>query len=190
MTTPTISKALPFDVAPGGAFPQIMPSPYRVIYDTTVSPSAPAIGIGNLYPAWSTVVSVANQFQGPCDIYIRNGSQIPAGNYNMPASWNLVVDSHGTTVPNGVYFNNSPIKLSSESFATITFQESGNYTFTMSNPGMVIENVVLALGTGAYLINGTNLGALFLREVVISSSGQGLMNGGAATNIVTAIDQV
>jgi len=190
MTTPTISKALPFDAAPGGAFPQIMPSPYRVIYDTTVSPTAPAIGIGNLYPSWATVVAVANQFQGPCDIYIRNGSNIPAGNYNMPTSWTLTVDSHGTTVPNGTYFSNSPLKLSTDTFSTITFQESGNYTFTLSNPAMVIENAVLALGTNAFLINGANLGALFLREVVISSGGQGLMSGGAATNIVTAIDQV
>lgn len=188
MTTPTISKALPFDAAPGGAFPQIMPAPYRIIYDTTVTPTAPAIGIGNLYPAWTTVVSVANAFQGPCEIYIRNGSNVPAGSYTMPTTWYLSTDRHGTSFPSGVYFNNSPIALTSECNAPIVFfQSTSGSTFTLSNPQMLISGCLIEMGTNGNLINGTSGGTLRLDNAVITSSGQTLMTG--TSNTVIALEQ-
>src|SRR5271167_3667438 len=103
MPLPTIPKGLPFDVAPGGQFPQIMPAPRRIVYDTTAGSQ-----YGAVYISWTAVMAVASNFVGPVEIYVRNGSAIPAGSYTMPTTWYLTTDKNGTSVPSGVYFSNSP----------------------------------------------------------------------------------
>src|SRR5277367_2231598 len=108
--TPTIPKGLPFDAAPGGKFPQIQAAPYRIIYNSAITPTD-GVKTGNTYKAFADVVTVANLFQGPVEVYIANGSVVPAGNYNMPASWYLGTDSSGASFPSGVYFSTAPIAI-------------------------------------------------------------------------------
>jgi len=187
----TIQKGLPFDVATGGAFPQVMPAPYRVIYDTTAPEQ-----YGNVYPSWSSVMTCIALFSGPVEIYIRNGSQIPTSSgtftspYSMPTSWVLSTDSQGTTVPNGVYFSNSPLELKTDCNALLVFQESsGGATFTLSNPLTLISGCVIHLGAGnGTLINGASNQALLLRNVVVDTSGSGTLATGS-NNVVTLLEQ-
>jgi len=187
----TIQKGLPFDVATGGAFPQVMPAPYRVIYDTTAPEQ-----YGNVYPSWSSVMTCIALFSGPVEIYIRNGSQIPTSSgtftspYSMPTSWVLSTDSFGTTVPNGVYFSNSPLELKTDCNALLVFQESsGGATFTLSNPLTLISGCVIHLGAGSgHLINGASNQALTLRNVVVDTSGAGTLATGSS-NVVTLLEQ-
>src|ERR1700734_2894810 len=146
----TIPKGLPFDVAPGGAFPQVMAAPHRLFFDTTVGTQ-----YGAIYPSWTTLIAVANLFAGPVEIYIRNGSAIPAGTYTMPNTWYLTTDENGTTMPSGVHFSNSPIELSGECGATIASLESaGGNIFILSNNLMTITGCVLILGSSGHFING------------------------------------
>ena len=179
---PTISKGLPFDVPIGGKFPQIMPAPSRVIYDTSAGSQ-----YGNIYTSWANVVIVAGLFSGPVEIYVRNDSVIPVGSYTMPTSWYLTTDSFGMTVPSGVYFNNSPLELKAEGNAPIFFQESGSgSTFTLSNPLMLITGCALSLGTNGKLINGVSGNNLTLRNVQATTIGQLLMTG--SSNTVVALE--
>lgn len=184
MTTPTIQKALPFDAAAGTVFPQIMPAPDRIIYDT----SAPA-QLGNVYPSFASVLTCAAAYQGPCTIYIRNGSIVPAGTHAMPTSWYLETDSFGATFASGCYFTVKPLAIVPEGQATLIFQEGlGGATFAASSVPMQIEDAKLSLGTNGTLIAGTNNAALRLSNVqVIASTGQTLMTG--TSNVVVALEQ-
>jgi hypothetical protein len=181
--TPTIPIGLPFDCAPGGDFPQIMASPYRVIYDSTAVSQR-----GNIFPTFDRALLNASLFQGPVSIYIANSSVVPAGNYTTPTSWYLETDSHGATFADQVYFSTSPIAISPEGHATLTFQEaSGGSTFTLTNPLMSIVGAVVVLGTSGALIDGTSNENLTLEDTQVTSSGQTLMTG--TSNTVQALGQ-
>lgn len=181
--TDTITVAAPFDVAPGQAFPEILPSPDRLIYDTTAPKQ-----LGNVYPSWTQLLIVANLYQGPVTIYVANGSVIPVGSYSMPDDWYLVSDENGFSVPSGVRFSNTPIGITSECQAAIVFEESaGGNTFVLSNPLLVIQNVELVLGTNGNLVNGASNNDMRLINAQVTTSGQALMSG--TSNTVTALQQ-
>ena len=198
MGTSVIQKGLPFDSAAGGVFPQIQAAPYRIIYDssqansfywdqTVGAGSVPLYKNGNIYKNFGSVVEAANAFQGPVEIYIRNNSPIPVGNYSMPASWSLGTDSNGCTIPSGTTFSTAPLSIHPDCAATITLGENtGLDTFVLANPMMTISTCSLVLGTNGSLVNGANGGGLFLRAVTVSTSNQTLMTG--TDNTVTCLD--
>src|SRR5271166_3626784 len=175
MSLPTIGKGLPFDAGSGGLFPQIMAAPHRLIFDSTIV-APDGIKIGNIYKAFASLVTVANLFQGPVEIYIRNSSVPSPGTYTMPASWYLSTDSNGCSFLSGTYFTTSPLAIIPDCQATLTFAEAaGGSTFTLTNPQMNITGATLVLGPNGTLINGATNGNLFLRTTQVTSSGQTLM---------------
>ncbi len=195
MTELNIGVGLPFDAFPGGRWTQIMAAPHRVIYDSTITPNAGDIKIGNTFKVFADAVYAAAQFPGPVEIFVQSGSTIPATNYTMPAKWYLTCDAAGATIASGTTFSTAPIAMGADVHATFTFAEgAGNEIFPLTLAQMTIYNCnIFMSGTPATLVNGSGApsGAqliLYNTQVTATSLNAMLMNNGSGTLKVTLFD--
>ncbi len=192
MTELNIGVGLPFDAFPGGRWTQIMASPNRIIYDSTITPNPGDIRIGNVFKVFADAIAAALTFSGPVDIFIRNGSTISASTYTMPAKWNLIVDSSGITVPSGTYFSTAPLSICTEGGgATLVFEESaGGVVFPSSSPLMwMVDCSINLTGTNGSLISlGSNNIRLRNTQVSALPSEMVLVEAGA-TGVFTLLEQ-
>jgi hypothetical protein len=178
MTTGTIPEGLPFDAAPGGKFPQIMPAPYRIIFD----PAAPA-QLGNIYTTWAAAYTVARKFQGPKVIVVRG--TIPTavgqpGNFWDPlGAWSLEIDCGPTPfsiigIDEGATFNpaNPPIEIYSARSTGGTLQSNATATipFQNSNPNLQTKVTGLSIGTTGSVSMFSYAGDIVLNDTSVSGN--------------------